>query len=59
MRSQELTIFRKFCKPLRNFVTKYVPVMFIISANNGDLQGGFDFLTHDFAAYRTDSLTSQ
>ena len=47
MRSQELLIFRQFCKPLRNFVTKTfqscsqrVPVMEGGGEGEGEGEGG-------------------
>ena len=62
VRSHELPIFIKFCKPLRNFSDKNFPVVFRTSTNNGDPHGRFDFFlldSFDFATYKIDSLTSQ
>ena len=52
--------FQKVLQTSEEFCNKNIPVMFTTSANNGDLQGGFDFfLTYGFATYKIDTLTSQ
>ena len=59
MRSQELPIFRKFCKPLRNFVTKTFQSCSQRVRMMGICKRFWLFLIYDFATYKIDSSTSQ
>ena len=59
MWSQELLIFRQFCKPLRNFVTKTFQSCSQRVRVIGVCKGVLTFLTYDFSVYKIDSLTSQ